>query len=308
MKLLNISFDKSQCKISISSNNILESFEGSLIVSDLEIDCTYYEWNTVFSHGFDGWVVPFNQKIKNIILSRKDFSGFLIKIYNKDKRLLQIEEVIINKTPSKILTPSYFPEHDITGPSYADFFYGDLCDNIDFSGIVIDAGANVGFFTYLCKYKKSTRIYSIEPDPFPFYYLNKNFKDHPEVILIDKAVSDKNENLEFALNLEGSVGSAATKHITSNSKFSIVKETITIPDFLKIEGKLNLVKLDIEGSEFEVIANLLPEHFKKINQFFIEFHKDPKPIFNRLVEEGYQVEYRHSNENDIAGFIYAKKI
>lgn len=307
MKLLNFSFNKPDCTISIISN-VLNAFEGSIVVSDLDIDCVYYEWSTIFNSEFDAWIVPLNDKLKNTIISSEDFSGFLVKVYDKNKRLLQTEKIVINKQTSKITTNSYFPEHDITGHPYIDFFYGDLCENIDFSDTVIDAGANVGFFTFLCKYKGSNRIYSIEPDPFPFYYLDKNFKTESNVVLINKAMSDKNENLKFALNLGGSVGSTAKKYIKSDNNFIIVKETITIQDILKIEEKINLVKLDIEGSEFEVIENLSTEDFKKINQFFIEFHFNPKRIEDKLIENQYSIEYRHSNKNNEVGFIYAKKL
>jgi hypothetical protein len=69
-----------------------------------------------------------------------------------------------------------------------------------------------------------------------------------------------------------------------------------------------LLKLDIEGTEFKVIENLNQKHFDRINQFFIEFHFDPKPIAKKLIDNGYKIEYRHCTENDIVGFIYATKL
>jgi hypothetical protein len=84
--------------------------------------------------------------------------------------------------------------------------------------------------------------------------------------------------------------------------------TISIDTLLKIEKEINLIKLDIEGTEFNVIDNLTQTHFDKINQFFIEFHFDPRPMVSTLIKNGYNVEYRHSTENDIAGFVYAKKL
>lgn len=308
MSLLNFSFNKYELLITLTSN-ILDTIDVSIVVSDLDLDCVYYIWETTISPGFDCWIRPLNDNLTNILLSSDDFNGLSIKVYNKNKRLIQSEKIVVNNKKSKIdVSTCHFPEHDNTGHSYIDFFFGDLCDGIDFSGVVIDAGANVGFFTYLCNYKGSKKIYCIEPDPYPFYYLNKNFKNQSNVVLINKAMTEKNEILSFALDLDGSVGSSAKKHTKADNSFVIKKETITIKDILKIEEELNLVKLDIEGSEFEVIEDLTSDEFSKINQFFIEFHFNPEKIVNKLLENNYNVEYKRYDTHNEVGFIYANKI
>jgi hypothetical protein len=74
---------------------------------------------------------------------------------------------------------------------------------------------------------------------------------------------------------------------------------------LAIEPHLNLVKLDIEGSEYSVFDSFTPSHFDKVSQWFIEFHNKPTPLVDRLQKEGYQVEYRNCTPDSIVGFIYA---
>ena len=307
MKLLNISFDKKSCLIFVNSN-IQDTIEGTIVVTDLYLDCVYYTWDILLTADFNGWCVPFTEKLKNVVVNNKNFAGFNVKFYDSKKRLLQHEKLYLNKVDPKVNTPFYSPPHDITGPSYIDFFYGNLCKGIDTSGVVIDAGANVGFFTLYAKDRGAKRVYSIEPDPMPFFYLDKNFGKDSSVILINKAMNHISDSISFDISLDGSVGSTSSVHSKMENKYSITVESITVEDILSVESEVNLLKLDIEGSEFDVINNMSDDHFKKINQMFIEFHYNPKPIADKLESVGYKVEYRHSDENSTVGFIYANKL
>jgi FkbM family methyltransferase len=310
MKLLNISFDKNECKLYLECNTDIKINNCSIVVSDLHLDCAYYTWdNLTISSAFNCWVVPLGTKLVNIILQNNKFPGFYVKVYGPNKRLLQVDKFVMNDVDPLIKKLYNTPTHDDVGPSYIDFFFGDLCEGMDTKGVVIDAGANVGFFTLFAKENGAARVYSIEPDPLPYSFLESNYKHDSSVITINKVLSHKNEPVDFNIVLINSVGSVMSEHrIKDDNVFSTKIDSISLHNILNIEPTINLLKLDIEGAEYDVLDNLDSKYFKNINQFFIEFHKNPRPIFNRLVNEGYQVEYRHSNENDIAGFIYAKKI
>lgn len=307
MKFLSVNFEKSTFTIFVKYLQKNE-MKGKIVISDLHLDCVYHDWDVDLNEFFDAWVAPFNEKLKNILINSKKFPGLLLKLYNEKGRLLQVEKIELrNSTP--IINKAYTtPEFDITGPSYVDFFYGDLCKNIDTSGVVIDAGANVGFFTLFCKENGAKRIYSIEPDPMPFFYLEKNFKYDKEIITINKALTDFNDFVSFDISLGGSVGSTISKYANYEYKKNILVEAIKISSILKIEEKINLLKLDIEGSEFDVIKSMYKYQFTRINQMFIEFHDDPKVIEHILLENGYRVEYRDSNRESTSGFIYAKRL
>lgn len=308
MKILDINFDKNECKFYFQCNIDIVIEKCSIVVSDLHLDCGYYTLdNLTVSKDFNCWIIPFNTKLVNTVLQNNKFPGFNIKIYS-DKRLLQVDKFVINNVDPLIKRLYNTPTHDDVGPSYVDFFFGDLCSGINTKDIVIDAGANVGFFTLFAKENGATRVYSIEPDPLPYNFLELNYKHDPSVITINKVLSHKNESIYFNIALSNSVGSSISEYqLIKNNIFCTKIDSISLHNILNLESTINLLKLDIEGAEYDVLDNLDSIYFKKINQLFIEFHKDPKPIFNRLVNEGYQVEYRHSNENDIAGFIYAKK-
>ena len=301
MKLIQAVLNKDTYKIDIDYIHPIGQ-EITIVISDLEFNVPYFSCKQVLHQYNSIWVVPLNQKQISILKNNKNFPGFYCKVY-VDTRLEQVEELRTNDVP---YTHKHFLTDisDFVGNSYVDFFYGNLCDGIDFSGTVIDAGANVGFFTLLAKEKGANKIYSIEPDARPFFYLERNFKNDSSITLINKALTTSLEGTKFYYALAATV---ANSQYGGENFIEDFVPTITLDSILNIENKINLVKLDIEGSEFDVIAKLTPRHFEKINQFFIEFHDISTAIKMKLLDNGYKIEYRESTELNNVGFIYAYK-
>lgn len=305
--ILDVSFDKNTGQFNFKSET-KNTFKASITVSDIYVDCVYFLWEDIeINPEFSGWVVPLTEKLMKVVLNNPEYPGFNFKIYGPNKRLLQCEKFYLNKKSAPIKIPFISPNNDMVGPSYVDFFYSDLCRGMDFSGIILDAGANVGFFTALAKNKGAKRIYSAEPDPAAFSCLENNFTDDPNVICLNKALSDTTDVVLFDLSLGSSVASTINKYNKHVDTHSIFVESFSLPTFFTLENNINLLKLDIEGAEYEVLNSLSSYYYKKINQIFLEFHGDPKPLFHKLENEGYVAEYRDSNENSDCGFIYAKR-
>ncbi len=116
---------------------------------------------------------------------------------------------------------------------------------------VVDVGANIGYYTLI--YAKLSgeegMIYAFEPDPNIFEILTKNVKlnGYQNVKLINKAVADKNDKLDFYLDHEN----RAANTIFKNKKFDekIKVPTTTLDNYLK-SLKVDLIKFDIQGAEF----------------------------------------------------------
>lgn len=300
MKVCNVTFNKEKLILDIVYT-FPTPMDITFVITDLAMDCPYYTWDVSLSQGDSWWISPLPENLKLAALNSPTFSGFRCKIYH-NRQLIQFEDFVYNSRESSnniFLTN----EFDVTGHSYLDFFHSDLCKGMDFRGTVIDAGANVGFFTLLALQNGADRVYSIEPDRGVFFYLQRNFISNPRVHLVDKAMSAVNGQTDF-FYIGSSVANTAVR---PNQPCAMdVVPTINLETFLQIESRINLVKLDIEGSEFEVIDALSNDMYSKINQFFIEFHKVPHSIEQKLRETGFSVEYRHSSPVDSTGFIYAK--
>jgi len=301
MKLLNVTFNKETFVIDIVHTQS-ETSEIKIVICDMQTDIPYYKFTEVMPPGHTFWIFPIANALADILKQSKTFPGFVCKVY-KNNRLEQIEYL---HTDYKTFEYKTFitNEFDGVGNSYIDFFYGTLCDMIDFGGTVIDAGANVGFFTWLAKERGAKRVYSIEPDIQANFYLEKNFRNDPAIILIKKALTSNLEGTNFYYCLNGTVANSTT----TSEVHTYVKDyvpTINLDMILNIEEKINLIKLDIEGSEFEVFEHLQPHQFSKVNQFFIEFHRNSIPIKDKLIENGFTVQYKNSDETSEMGFIYA---
>jgi hypothetical protein len=304
MKSFDVFLDKANLVVYLTHKMDTQE-KYTISVGDLYVDCVYFIWTQDVPVAEKLWVQPFSNKINAFTKNNPNFSGFVIKIYNKDMRLIQVDKMVVNKNAKRFATTFDSGQFDATGPSYADFFFGNLCKDINVSGTVIDAGANVGFFTLYAKYYGAKRIYSIDPDPLPFFYLEKNFGKDDNIILLNKGMNVSDDGMDINISLGASVGTG--EFLISENSMKMHIPTISVDSILKIEDNINLLKLDIEGTEFKVVENLNQKHFDKINQFFIEFHFDPKPIAKKLIENGYKVEYRDSTENSTVGFIYATK-
>lgn len=291
-----------------------------ILITDLQIDCTYYKCEYNLAGEFNIWIAPFNERIKNIVLQSKHFMGLRVKILY-DGTIIHTQNFALPNRQEKYQIQNFYTnQFDEVGASYLDFFFGKMCEGIDFSGTVIDAGANIGAFTLYAKMQGAKRIYSIEPSAEPFFYLEKNFTNDTSVITIPKAFNNTSENIKFLTYINASVGSGEMNAhrdealqiyntLYPDAYWISDVESITIKDLLKIEPHINLLKLDIEGSEYKVIESMDADDYKQIRQIFVEFHPNDssQKIFDILKNNGYTTSYLEGTENATAGWIYAKR-
>jgi len=175
--------------------------------------------------------------------------------------------------------------------------------------VVIDVGGHIGLFSlYASQFCKSGKIFVFEPMKENFQLLSENMSSNnlSNVKPFNLAVSNSNSSRKLYLNEDAaghSMFSESSKSITVNSislKQIFDNNNITNCDFLK---------LDCEGSEYEIIKNLPTEYFKKIKKMIIEYHMaDTHPeLLTELMEvlksQQYKLEIK-TLFSDI-GFIYA---
>ena len=137
-------------------------------------------------------------------------------------------------------------------------YFKNLIPQLD-DGIIIDVGANIGWFTIL--FAQSSRdVIAIEPRPNNFYYLQKNIETNQllNVELINSAVSDiEGRGIVFVLP---SAGNSGGTHFRSNPSTLFTNELIQkgyeinhVPirliDEIVASRKVALIKIDIEGAE-----------------------------------------------------------
>jgi FkbM family methyltransferase len=136
-----------------------------------------------------------------------------------------------------------------------------VIDKIKENDVVIDIGANIGYYTLIFAklVGKNGKVIAFEPDPSNFKLLKKNIQTngYKNVVLVQKAVSTKNDVLKlFLCDFNYSM------HRIYDSKYgeeSVDIESVNLDDYLEknnLFDKVNFVKMDIEGSEISALGGM----------------------------------------------------
>jgi FkbM family methyltransferase len=141
---------------------------------------------------------------------------------------------------------------------------------------VVDIGAHIGYYALIAAklVGDKGKVYAFEPDPKNFQLLRKNVEanGYHNVVLIDKAVSDKSGAAQLFLHSENT-----GDHRIFNSEHdrkSVAITMTTLDDFFKDEGKrVDLIKMDIQGAEAKALQGARKviaknRHIKLITEFY----------------------------------------
>ena len=214
----------------------------------------------------------------------------------KDEHLLEIpggKKIIINNEEY------YFD--NLNDYNYSTFWEIFIHNEYQFEGksvvdendVVLDIGANFGFFTLYAIDNGASKVYSVEP--FPEAYKNiKKLSEKLPIIPINKAVSSKVDNVIMFLNEGGSASNCLSEYsdIFNNSGDHILVEPININALIEsIDSNIDLLKVDCEGSELDIFESITTENLNKINKMVIETHSDYINNFirNKLSENNFEV-------------------
>jgi FkbM family methyltransferase len=180
---------------------------------------------------------------------------------------------------------------------------------------VVDVGSHLGeFIEPLLKNKKIKIIYMFEPQNDAFKFLKKKFSNINNLKLFNIALYKKKGSKKIYINKFSS--SSTLKRYNKNSKYLKLKnyllntnkdyinnylvKTNTIDDqFKKNNIQISLLKLDVEGSEYDVLLGA-KKTIKKIDFVIIE-----KQFFNLYKKNSFKFSHRYLDKN---GFQIIKKI
>lgn len=141
---------------------------------------------------------------------------------------------------------------------------------------IIDLGANVGMFSARAA-QVAHRVFAFEPNPVNFDRLTRNTEALPQVTAEQRAVAGKSGSLRLYRPKEESMTGAYSALAAGNDHLSDeydVVSAITLDEIFadhEVET-CSLLKIDIEGHEYEVLYATSDETLGRIQNIFGEYH------------------------------------
>ncbi|MBI2037625.1 MAG: FkbM family methyltransferase [Candidatus Magasanikbacteria bacterium] len=176
---------------------------------------------------------------------------------------------------------------------------------------IVDAGAHAGFFSMYCRSKnKKVNIFAIEPEPNNIKLLREHIKKNKIAGV---------EVVEAALSVSSSLRSLLLSADSHNHKLAesedfdkvLEVQAFSFLDFCKKYKikKISLLKMDIEGGEYEVFDGMSEADLSVVNNIILEYHisrEKSKEIEEKLRANGFGVQIFPSKFDKTMGFIFAR--
>jgi FkbM family methyltransferase len=211
--------------------------------------------------------------------------------------------------------PSY--QHDldfkVINETWLENVYRIHEDQFNAGGVFIDIGANIGAVSVFVdsfnknrEQHKKIKIYAVEPEPNNLSLLNHNIQNNPvqNVTIVDKAIWHE----EKMVSISNRGGNSSIFNLENESKAEVLAITMeTLFSTYNIK-EVDVMKIDIEGAEFDLIINTPAETLAKINRLVLEFDKSFDGSFGRMIEKlakQFGIEILGSPER--GGYVYANR-
>lgn len=178
--------------------------------------------------------------------------------------------------------------------------------------VFVDIGANIGAVSlFVDSFNKDReddskiKVYSVEPEPNNLYLLNKNIENNPteNITIVNNAIWY--EEKMVSISNRGGNSSIVNLEEDSSEVLAITLETLFLTYDIK---EVDVMKIDIEGAEFDLIINTPAETLAKINRLVLEFDKSFDGRFGQMIEKlskQFGIDILGSPER--GGYVYANR-
>jgi FkbM family methyltransferase len=198
------------------------------------------------------------------------------------------------RTPIGVVRPTLFSSHDIS--TVNEVFCRGVYRTGDSLGVVVDIGANIGVSAlYFLAENPAARAYLFEPVPRNVERLRLNLSGFEHRYRLEEAaVSLQDGEATFATEASGRYGTLRVEKPSQWERTQITVRTREINsvlrDVLEREQRIDLLKIDTEGTEPELVAAIRPELLARIASIVYE-SDEPAPL--------HRDRYRHRYRSQI---------
>jgi FkbM family methyltransferase len=157
-----------------------------------------------------------------------------------------------------------------------------LLERLDKSGIFVDVGAHVGYFSLLASHL-SKRVIAFEASPVLFRKLTKNIEqnERKNISAYNVAITSSDSFVSIEPGPPANLG--RTSIVSCNQLPNICSERVRgVPLSRALDGHLlgevRMIKIDVEGSEYPLLADLVKHHKRLHPELEVFAELDPCSI------------------------------
>ena len=289
-----------------------------IAIKDIDSEVTVYGFDADFNiPRSTWWARPIPRHCYDFQLN-PNFSGFLVEVYSENgiellgtaTYMFNKERVAKRKIPRLHSFDPLYVNYDqfYTQRIYEDFFAGERVYKM------LDIGANVGIFTQwaLDRFGADTEIAAVEPMKVATEVFKSIHADKPNVQLYECAITSYDGELELGVD----PGNSLVSSVVINQENTIKVPAMRLSSLMEKIGwnEADLMKMDIEGAEYEIFEEVSTLPFKNI---LLEFHYNADGRLNKILDKletlGFSYDIRkedtrfRATSNEDRGIIIAKK-
>lgn len=269
----------------------------TIVVCDANYNIPITIISIVLCPGLKYW---FHSQNINDFVFNSDFSGFRYLII--DNKTFERYEIASNYPRNKKIDIT-LPDIYLLGDSFIPFYNCLYTNKLSYlfenryNGWYIDLGANLGAYASLSIQNGYNDILLVEPSELLISSLKQTFAEHENVKIECAAVTNKNlKEVSFQIN-----DAAQVANFVSNDGQNLVKN-FRISELVKKHdiSEIALLKIDIEGQEFEVLRGIEKWVLDMIHSISLETHltfeSDDSLLVEILTNAGFKHQLVSTNE------------
>ena len=183
---------------------------------------------------------------------------------------------------------------------------------------VVDIGGGIGDYTIFAAYgRPNAQVLAFEPFPESFQLLRENLdlNQIDNVEIFSQAVSSQEGTLQFGSPSSDPLSMQTAHGLLAPAGHALQVPAVSLASIINgpAGGRIDLLKLDCEGAEYDILLNSTPAVLEKIDRIVMEYHNGLTPfshddLVKHLTENGYQVEWWKNFAHDHIGYLRAQRI
>ena len=149
---------------------------------------------------------------------------------------------------------------------------------------VLDLGANIGYFSLFVDFFEPKKIIAVEPLLEAYIWLYHNTLHINNIEIIKRIVTDKDGDIQRIYNPKLPGHNNTTNSSIFYPSLGEIVETISLKTLLSKFTDDNdvVLKMDIEGSEYDVLMSTARDTMKIISTLYVEIHPTINPNYKGL--------------------------